>query len=663
MTSRLKFYQALFAFSFAPHMIENPIWVSITVVILIAISVRSGQLNRPLLSKNVLRAGALLSPVLILLQFKTIIGAEAATPLLCLMVGLKLNEMRDERDEMVILILCVLIVMNWLLFSQSLLTTLYMGAVLLAVGLGLMLIQSPKKSLRDLVSGSSRVLFRDIIIAVPVFLAFFFLFPRFSSPIGNFFGPPAEEIGFVDSLTPGKMANLIASEEIAFRVIFKDRMPRQQLLYWQGKILEDTDGWAWSHPQDQTPIQRRMGGVRFRRQTPQEDGDRFVYEMVLEPRFGETVFYLEKPVAYEMADSRGRNVIIVGRSGLEAAAPVAYRLKINGEAQPFWNAQEELPPPDRARNLLVPFRPSGELQALVETFKRAGPPDAISQSVLNYFAAETFVYSTETPEMAGVEEFLLRYKTGFCEHYASAFAMIMRMAGVPARVIVGFQGGEYNNFGDYMVVRDKNAHSWAEIYIDGRGWTRVDPTSVVSSGRIGTGQYATAFFGGLDRRSGVGAYLSQGLAFFESLNSRYILFLLDYDADYQAGLFSFGGALKVTRGFLFGVFVAIAVVFSLTAFLWGRKRSLSRDRTSEAFARLLNYFARFGYVKKPAEGALTFIERVQEAEGARAEKNENFPLKIPTSLVFRYINIRYSPEGHSDRDSFIEDCLRFLKGK
>lgn len=654
MTNRLRFYQALFAFSFLPHVNENPIWVSVVTSLFFFASVASGYLNRPIVSKHILRASALLAPIAIFFHFKTILGAEAASPLLCLLVGLKLNEMREERDEMVILILCILLAMNWLLFSQTLLTTLYMCIVLLFVGIGLMLIQSPKKTVRDLVSSSGKVLFRDVIIAVPVFLAFFFLFPRFSTPLGSLFGQQGEQTGFNDSLTPGTMANLIQSEEVAFRAIFEWPRPRQQLLYWQGKVLENTDGWQWSHPQDLSNLNQRFRFDRFRtRDVPTEQP--FKYELVLEPRFNQTVFYLETPISYAIQDPRERNRIIERRSGLEAAAPLAYRLKISGVSEPFLKLNEPLKDADLSRNLQVPFRPSDRMKALVAQFKSAGPPEAISQAVLNYFADQNFVYTTSTPDIQSVEQFLFDQRAGFCEHYASSYAILMRMSGVPARVVVGFQGGEYNSFGDYLVVRDKNAHSWDEIYIEGKGWMRVDPTSVVSSGRINDGQYSQPFFGGLDRQRGLGVYLAQGMMFFESLNSRYILFLLDYDSDYQMDLFSFGGRLKLNPKLLFGAFAFVLLSFALFAYIWGRRRRVQRDLTSEAFAQLLNYFAKLGFEKRPTEGPLAFIERVQQTE-------PKIDLKSPTNLVFRYISIRYSADGHIDAPSFVKDCFRFLKG-
>ena len=547
MTSRLRFYQVLYAFSLFPHFNENPLWVSIVSAALLAVSIASGQLNRPLLSKRFLRVGALLAPALILFQFKTMLGAEAATPLLCILVGLKLNEMREERDEMVILVLCILLVMNWLLFSQSLLTTVYMAIVLLAVGIGLMLIQSPKKTVRDMLLSSHRVLLRDIAIAVPVFLAFFFLFPRFSSPLGSFFGQDGEQTGFSDNLSPGTMANLIQSDEVAFRVLFNDKRPRQQLLYWQGKVLDNTNGWGWSHATDSSSISRRLNTPRFREIEPVGDGDQFTYDMILEPRFNQTVFALEKPLSFVIEDPRERNRIIEWENGLEAAAPLAYRLRLKGSAQPLANLNEKLTDDEKTHYLDVPIKPSEQLNALVAQIKLAGTPELMSKSVLDYFANENFTYRTTTPEMTTVEEFLFTHRIGFCEHYASAYALLMRLAGVPARVAIGYQGGEYNSFDDYLIVRDRNAHAWSEIFLEGRGWTRVDPTSVVSAGRIENGQYTTPFFGGIDRQKGFGSFLTQGISFFESINSRYILFLLDFDSNYQIELFSFGGKFKVTQ--------------------------------------------------------------------------------------------------------------------
>ncbi|MEK6554188.1 MAG: DUF3488 and transglutaminase-like domain-containing protein [Bdellovibrionota bacterium] len=641
MNNKLFYAILTFAFCFLPHVTEAPIWSSAITLILIAMALYVSRTGKILISRRGIKALTFVLLALVWLQFKTILGPEPASALLCMLVALKLHEVDSSRDEQVILILNTLVVMCWTLFSQSLFTTIYMITALLLVGVGLIAIQTPNRSIKQIVFNTPMRIGLDILLALPLFLLFFFLFPRFSTPLSNLFANQQTQTGFSEDLTPGMWADLVQSDEVAFRVLFNDRRVRANQLYWRGLVLGETTGFSW----------QRATRTQAREVNEAVESD-VQYEIILEPRYGRTVFHLESATGLKIkeAQTQVRNRVIPRGNYYELASLNPFRLSLLGSAnlsRPLY-----LDEPTN-RDILLPDNISTEVKALATKLKVVGAPTETAKNVFDYFSKNNFQYSTTTAEMARLDDFIFRFKAGFCEHYAAAFAILMRAAGVPARVVIGFQGGEYNNYGNYLIVRDRNAHAWNEIYIEGQGWVRFDPTTAVNSTRIETGDFISPLFAGLDRNSTLVQNLQIALNYIEAINTQYIMFLLNFNSEMQFDWLSSVGLPNITKLQLFYAFVLVIVIFIFIAYWLIYRRSSRSAPLNRGYSLLLNRLAKMGINKLPQEGPSTFLNRLE-----KGELNSRNDLNIHKKLLVEYISLAYSPSHENEHLEFLKQTER-----
>lgn len=302
----------------------------------------------------------------------------------------------------------------------------------------------------------------------------FVLFPRVNGPL---WGLPqdahAGRSGLSDQMTPGAISDLVLSGEVALRARFDGPVPPRDKLYWRGPVLEHTDGINWRPAPGRGPA-------------PQLEAISapLPYETTLEPHNQRWLLALDAPVALPSDSGLSATLTanlrepLIQRRRFTLAAALEYR----------HNADEA--PAVLRRNLDLPpgFHP--QTRALARSWQDTDPdPERLVRRALNLFNEQPFVYTLSPPLLGQqpVDEFLFATRRGFCEHYASAFVVLMRAAGVPARVVTGYQGGETNPVDGFVVVRQSDAHAWAEVWLAGRGWVRVDPTAAVSPARIESG--------------------------------------------------------------------------------------------------------------------------------------------------------------------------------
>lgn len=645
MNKKLFFIISSYLFCFAPHMTLLPLWSTLLSGLLIGLAYLSAWTGKNYIQKPVKVLLTLALPLAVGLEFKTLLGPEPATTLLTLLVSLKLHEVNSERDEKVVLILNSTVVMCWLLFSQSLLTTGYMILALLLIGVGLIHIQAPKKRLYDILFKSQLQISYDVALAVPLFLAFFFLFPRFSTPLSNLFSNQKTQVGFSDQLTPGLWAELVQSDEVAFRVLVDQKSIRPYQMYWRGLVLTETDGFNWKRS-SQRSFSAKDSEIKPHQTTP---AHRVKYEIILEPRFGRTIFSLEQSHHLQFKESV-KSSVVTTNSHFTLLQDVLYRTSFLGEAELTPLNQEASLQPQKSE---LPIELSSRFKDLLYRIKSESKSlnaNDLAEAVLSHFKNQNFSYSTSTPNMTSIDDFLFTYKTGFCEHFASAFSVLMRALGHPARVVIGFQGGEYNAFGNYILVRDRNAHAWSEVYLPKMGWMRYDPTSVVNSSRIEMGNYLQPSFAGLDRDSSLARSIQAGLAYFESLNTRYILFLLNFDSETQLGFLKTMGFRIVSKYML-----ALALVFIFLLFLflfYKRIYSSSRapDRLNKAYSHIIQVIESFDIKKANHEGPLDFSKRLPTE------------FLIHKNLISEYIVLAYSNEKTVDLNQFVKKAMQ-LKSK
>ena len=394
-------------------------------------------------------------------------GRLAGTALLVVMLGLKLLEIRARRDIHVTVFLGYFLVLTQFLYDQSLSLAAYLFAGVLALTVIQVGLNRVRVDLRLQLRHTAGMLAGALPLATVIFL----LFPRLDTPLWAI-SSSSSFTGISDDMTLGDIGKLTQSNEVAFRVRFFDPPPPPQQRYWRGPVLWQTDGRHWSAAMP--PVQTDVVGNGAT--AP------LTYEVTLEPTGEYWLFGLDLVTQIPDATHINRNAALIAEQRINDR--FTYRAGSDPNQRP-----RSLSPYERRMALQVPVDVSTRVAALAEQWRagaEAGDPRSVSRQALRHFREQPFVY-TLAPGTLGadpVDEFLFETRRGFCEHYATSYVTLMRLAGVPARVVLGYQGGERNPHADHWVVRQSDAHAWAEIWIPGEGWARVDPTAAVAPERI-----------------------------------------------------------------------------------------------------------------------------------------------------------------------------------
>jgi transglutaminase-like putative cysteine protease len=580
------------------------------------------------------------------LQYRTLLGREAGVSFLLLLLALKLLEMRATRDVFVVVFLCFFILLTQFLHSQALPVALMTAGAVLAL---FFVLVSVSLKADDLPAGRKLRLVSAIALkAVPLTLVLFVLFPRLDNPL---WGMPrdafAGSTGLSNSMSPGGISRLLQSEEIAFRVRFEGAPPGNQHLYWRGPVFGSFDGRTWS------PLTQRLAP------SPPlvvnaESASAVDYSVTLEPSLRDWLFVLEMPARVpDNADLRPRMTAqgqllasrpLTGRTRYEARSFTRFSFGLN-ESPLSLRDWLSLPAGYNPRTLQF----AADLRARVE---RAGPSGAQSgtdgelvRAALDHFRAGGFLYTLEPPLLGrdAVDDFLFDSRLGYCEHYASAFVVLMRAMDVPARVVTGYQGGETNPVDGFMTVRQSDAHAWAEVWLAGRGWVRVDPTSVVSPVRIEQGlrELARQTGGGTLFTIGAGSdanwvRMVRRLRFsWEAMENAWNQWVLSYSAQRQMTLLDRLGFEPDWRVLGLLLAVAVAAVAGVLAFVSMRHR-VRRDPLAELEARFRGRLERAGIANPAHEGLRALGERLSR-ELAPASRDE------ATAILRALERWRYSP--------------------
>jgi len=325
----------------------------------------------------------------------------------------------------------------------------------------------------------------------------------------------------------------------------------------------------------------------------------------------------------------------------------------------------EITAKERAEALEVPASISPAVRELAQSWRVQNRDSrALVNSALQFFRTQGFSYSLTPGEYDDLEEFLFRRRVGFCEHYAASFATLMRLAGIPARVVVGYLGGEYNDLGHFVLVRQADTHAWCEVWLPENGWTRVDPTSAVAPGRASFDltSFLEARFGsgqmGSRRNALIARLLRSGVSthvrfIWQTLSYEWDTRLLAFDADVQDVLLTSMGI--ATRGPGFLVVEILLVAFALLAIYFASMQLRTRSRVDRVKA-LYEYFcrkiARLGVPRDPCEGPLDFARRA-----AQSLPNESNRIR---QIADTYILLRYAPQPASGMlDRFAKEVNAF----
>jgi transglutaminase-like putative cysteine protease len=458
----------------AVHVPALPAWLTAVVAACIAMRLFLAARGLGAPTRPVKLGIAAASIIILFLQLRTFNGLSAGTALLSLVAGLKFLETRTRRDLFAVALIVYFLCLAALLHSESLWLLLYLIGVAwftTATLLRLALSTPPHGWPLDL-----RYVGRISAQALPVAVVLWLFFPRFDAPLWQL---PSErgsaQTGLGDSMSPGDIVDLALSDEIAFRVRFESAAPPSDERYWRGPVLHDTDGRTWRNA---APLTGSAGAL-----TPA--GPAYNYTLSLEPHAFNWLFALDWPEQWSVPDGH-----LDADDTLVQSEPVSRPLDVRVRSHTHVVSAQGLSTTARRRDTQLPSNRNPRTLALAAELRRSHPADlALVQAVLDRFRREEFFYTLSPPPLGenSVDDFLFDTRRGFCGHYASAFATLMRAAGIPARIVTGYHGGTYNPYAGYWIVRQSNAHAWDEIWIAGRGWLRVDPTAAIAPARIEAG--------------------------------------------------------------------------------------------------------------------------------------------------------------------------------
>ncbi|MGO4551931.1 DUF3488 and DUF4129 domain-containing transglutaminase family protein [Lysobacter sp. 2RAF19] len=476
---------------------------------------------------------------------------------------------------------------------------------------------------------------RMIGLGLPIALAAFWLFPRLPTPL---WGVPDRAIsrpGLADSMSPGRWEDLMFDDTPAARVRFFGRTPPKDAMYFRGPVFSDFDGRTWSRGAWASGYPAAaVAGARVQ----------WNYELSMEPTDRRQLIALDVPLSAPANATLGEDRALRVERPLDSVT--RWRMRSGNVAQ--FGAQP-LAPFLRARNLRLPEGFNPRAVALAQQWRRdAGNDDAaIARRALAWFHKE-FGY-TLASSLAGrnaVDQFLFVDKRGYCEQFSSSFVVLMRAAGIPARVVGGYAGADYNPVGDYWIVRRSDAHAWAEIWIAGRGWVRMDPTAAVAPERV---------FGTIADRAGAGDLLASLQPVFnvgDWMLNGWNDFVLGFNADRQRALFRPFGLGDIDTEMLLMLFSLVALS-CLAATVWLLSRDVrERDPLLRAWHRLAGRYGKLGLGRASHEPALDWAERVHRA---RAGGDEGL-----RALGVRFSRWRYGP-GRGEADESLNALLRDLR--
>jgi protein-glutamine gamma-glutamyltransferase len=552
---------------------------------------------------------AALAMVGVLATFKTLFGRDAGIAMLSLLLTLKLLEMHAKRDLFVALFLSFFLILASFFYSQSIGTALMTIAaviVILTTQLSFQYTGSVPPLKRRLLFGAA-----ILALAAPVTLVLFLLFPRIEGPLWGMPGDAqAGRSGMSDTMSPGNIARLALSDEIAFRVEFSDPAPPKPQRYWRGVVLGDYDGRTWS--------QARQHGEPRQASTATVRGVPIRYQVTLEPHRQSWLYALDIPANAPLMDN---NTTGLSREWqINTSLPINDRVRYDAASHVDFDLQPDESPMRLRQWLALPrgFNPRTlEFAARLRAQMR-GDVEAVN-TALRFFREQAFRYTLEPPVLGrhAVDEFLFDTRAGFCEHYASAFVVLMRAAGIPARVVVGYQGGEINPADNFMAIRQSDAHAWTEVWLQHRGWMRIDPTAAVAPERIEqnlTTVIPRTLLGGLITLGGTGSAWFEQLKTlrrgWEAVNNAWNQWVLNYTPERQKRLVESLGFERVDAGTLAAVMTTLAILAVAIAVLPLMLHEQKKDPLAKLYDTLCRRMARKGLPKQAHEGPRAYRMRL-----------------------------------------------------
>ena len=632
---------------FIPHFSHLPLWLNI---VMTALLLWRGAFELRLVAipgKFVLFLLTIMLLVGIIFSYHTLIGRNAGSAMLLGLLSLKLFEIKSFRDIALIINLALFSIVINFLFNQSIPVAFTMLLALIFLFTALISFQHDYKTLSkvkplplSLVRSNEKqhfkLAFKMLLQAIPFAVVLFVLFPRVNGPL---WGLPEDAFsastGLSDKMSPGRISQLSDNNAVAFRVKFDSAVPKTNKLYWRGPVMWHFDGYDWTAPTADRIALKKFEFTAKNNKTS--------YTITLQPHNNFWLFALDIPATLPANSQLSADIQVL--SLLPVTKLNRYRLNSYTDYVLPANPKVAL-----TRYLKLPKSYSNEpgsnlykSRQLIQQLKDAANPQNTVNNVLNYFATQNFYYSRRPPllHQNPVDEFLFKTKRGYCEHYASSFTVLMRLAGIPARIVTGYQGGEINPIDNYMTVRQSDAHAWSEVYLGKRGWVRVDPTAAIPPGNIENIDDARRLNSNLKKSSRIYEtnWLSQQIKqmryAWDAVNNRWNQWVLGYDNKRQKSLFAAIGIPDITwQGLSQLLFSILGILTTILAFIIFSNKHKNVDVVQKLYAKFLKKLTKYKLVKHAAEGADDFCKRASIALPKYKSNIEN--------ITLLYQQLRYS---------------------
>jgi protein-glutamine gamma-glutamyltransferase len=623
---RLAGVLASVAFVMAPHAARVPAWTAVFCAAVLLLRLYLGWRHRALPPRWILFGLAVAAIAGVVFSYRTVFGRDSGVVLLLAMAALKLLEMRSTRDVNVVMVLCYFLAITNFFYTQTIPTAIYSIAAVWLITATLVALQHSTTSGRlGQIARTSGMLLAQ---SIPLMLLLFMLFPRIQGPL---WGLPqiqhSARSGLSETMSPGSLSQLSLSDEIAFRVQFETLPPNVQQMYWRGPVMWDFDGRTWSAGQPIT-----LSAPRYESLSPP-----LSYTVTMEPHEQRWLFLADLPSRLPPSSVLTRDYQVL------SFRPVRERLRYAGESVLQYRVGAETLRSELLHALALPPGAAPQARELAQQWRSesAGPREIV-QRALQMYGDQPFLYTLEPPplDQDPVDQFLFETRAGFCEHYASSFAVLMRAAGVPARVVTGYLGGEVNPVDEFLIVRQSEAHAWTEVWIDGEGWIRVDPTAAVSPLRIQQG-LASAVpetdTQPLMRRTRL-EWIKQVRHTWDAVTNSWNQWVLGYTPDQQSRFLTSLGLDRVSWQQMVAALVASTGVLLLgfaAAMLWRLRRG-NADPVQRAWLRYGDIMAKRGLSRRSAEGPMDFTARALQ----------RFPeeSKALGSIGELYVRLRYGAD-------------------
>lgn len=596
-----------------PHILHLPVWISLTGAGLVGL--RLFLLHAPdrkalrfLLSPITVTLLAATTALLIRLDYGYSIGRDPSVAFLFVLVAAKFAEIRRASDATLLLCLAAFLLLTQYFYSQTILSALVTLPAIVALAYALSILRdsrNPAKNIEQI-----KLVSKLLLHGLPLAAVLFFIFPRLPGPLWSLPEDAMASTGLSDSMSPGSIGQLSKSNEVAFRVEFDGTPPASHQLYWRGPVLSEFDGRNWNTGTSlmETGPRRYVGTNELHH-----------YTVMLQPHKQRWLFALDAAISLPRADS-----IKESNPGFQSSVRPLGRLMSDGQlianqavSQVLRYRQSSMlsdtfhsssPPAHTTRYL--PGKNTKTIAFSKSLREKSSSDTEFIASVLQHFTSDSFRYTLK-PQLLGdapIDEFLFQTKEGFCEHYAAAFVVMMRAAGIPARVVTGYLGGQMN--GDYMIVRQSDAHAWAEAYIDGV-WRRFDPTGYVAPSRVEQGLSAALPNEVLDSGfSGVGSsWLQQTQLKWDSMNHQWQRLVVNFDNDSQDKLWDNFGFRNPSMLQITIVLICISLAWSLLILGIPRRTKQSITLNEKLWLRLCNILKRHHMIRLPNESAAEFLAR------------------------------------------------------